>query len=169
LSLPLGKYPRYVPLTPAAAHGRYRKLDALLRLFTRHAAGFGYDDVTCHRKVLFDIIDRVEKRRVYFRVFHGITMSEQNETALYCFWIAKRAPFVNRKDPDHRINAYFAAFLFLRMLRVVGIKTRRPVSVDGKYVENLVYALLYRDLSKEAIMAMADALMTGARSAEAEG
>ena len=158
----LDEYPRYVPLTPAEIYGRYRKIDALMRECAERAFGFGYDDVACHEKVLFDIIERVEKRRVYFRVFHGITMSERNETALYCFWIVKRTPFSCAKDPDHRINAYFASFLFLRMLYNTGRKTQHPITVDAKYAENLIYAFLYRDLSKEAVMAMAESLLTGA-------
>ncbi len=42
---------------------------------------------------VIDIIDLVEKRRVYFHIFHGIEMSEWNEAALYCFWILKLQPF----------------------------------------------------------------------------
>ena len=43
---------------------------------------------------VLNIIDLVERRRVYFHVFHGINMSEWNEAALYCFWIAKLQPFI---------------------------------------------------------------------------
>lgn len=162
MSLPLGGYPLYVPLTPAERYERFYEITGRLREYADKAGTFNYADLLCREKVLFDIIERVEKRRVYFRVFHGITISEQNETSLYCFWIAKLAPFVDRKNPDHPVNALFASFLFLRMIDEICYKTRRPVAIDRQYAENLVYAFIYRDLSKEAIMAMAEAMLIGA-------
>jgi len=162
LSLPAGGYPQYVPLAPAEKYGRYYWIEGLFRECAEKTGYFACDDVVCRKEVMFEIIERVEKRRIYFRVFHGLTLSEQNEIALYCFWTAKLAPFFDHKRPDRPINAVFAAFMFLRMINNTGCRTRRPVLIDGKYVENLIYAFLYRDLSKEAVMAMADALLTGA-------
>jgi len=167
LSIPLGRYPQYVPLAPAE---RYRRGCRFRELFRRFAARYpGLEDVLCRKDVIFDIIERVEKRRVYFRVFHGIVLSERNEMALYCFWTLKLAPFVNLKKPGHPVNAVFAAFLFLQVLKNVGRRTKRPAPVGRRYAQDLAYAFTYHDLSKEAIMAMADALMTGAGTAEAEG
>jgi len=160
LSIPLGRYQRYVPLAPAE---RYRRWGRFRELFREFAARYpGHDNVLCRNDVIFDIIERVEKRRVYFRVFHGIVLSEQNETALYCFWILKLAPFVNLNRPGYPTNACFAAFLFLRMLRQAGRQIRCPVSISRKYAQNLAYAFTYHDLSKEAIMAMAASMLLGA-------
>jgi hypothetical protein len=162
MSLPLGGYPQYVPLTPTERYRNFSKIIGFLREYAEKTKNFDHNDIQCRQKILFEIIERVEKRRVYFSVFHGITMSEQNETCLYCFWIAKLAPFFDGKNPDHPINAFLASFMFLRMLYRVGRKIRYDVTVDRYYTENLVYAFLYRDLSKEAIMAMAEAMLVGA-------
>jgi hypothetical protein len=37
-----------------------------------HISGCG--GMLCRDRVMIDIIERVEKRRVYFHVFHGITI-----------------------------------------------------------------------------------------------
>jgi hypothetical protein len=164
LSLPLGGYSQYVPLAPAE---RYRRACWLRGLFHEFAAQYpGLGDVLCRNDVIFDIVERVEKRRVYFRVFHGLVLSERNETALYCFWTLKLAPFVNLKDPGHPTSAVFAAFLFLQMLKRAGRGAGRPVSVSRSYAQNLAYAFTYHDLSKEAIMAMAASMLYGAVARE---
>jgi len=162
MSLPAGGYPQYVPLTPAERRRGAAKIVSLLEEYSERTKIFSVTDIQCRKETLFEIVERVEKRRIYFHVFHGLTMSEQNETCLYCFWITKLAPFFNVKNPDHQINAYFAAYLFLRTLRRVSQKKGYALTVDRKHATNLVYAFNYRDLSKEAIMAMADALVLGA-------
>jgi hypothetical protein len=126
--------------------------------------GLDYDDMSFGDSVLLDIIERVEKRRVYFHIFHGLVMSERNEVALYCFWILKLAPFFSRKVPNKPVNAMFAMFFFLKSLGGICNKMcpRRAIKIDGKYAKNLIYAFRYRDLSKESIMAIAETLLTGA-------
>jgi hypothetical protein len=153
---------RYVPLAPAEKYGKCYSFEGWFREFVKRCPGLHADDVFCRREVILDIVERVEKRRVYFRVFHGLVLSERNEMALYCFWTIKLAPFVNMKKPGHPVNAVFAAFLFLQMLKNVSRCTKRPAPVSRKYAQNLAYAFAYHDLSKEAVMAMADALLTGA-------
>jgi hypothetical protein len=160
LSLQLGKYQKYVVLAPEERYGKYYKFEGHVKKLIGWL-NIDVGDVLCRKNVIFDIIERVEKRRVYFHVFHDIIMSEQNEISHYCFWILKLAPLVNKKNPDQHINARLAIFLFLNMLKKVGNARGRPVSFNKKFVQNLMYAFVYRDLSKEAIMAIADALLTG--------
>jgi hypothetical protein len=156
LSLPLGRYPEYVPLTAIES---YDKLNKIQKRFGDFAKAMGYSDVVCRKKVLLDIIERVEKRKVYFRVFHGIIMSERNEISLYCFWILKLAPFFDRQNPDRQISARFALFLFLKMIDRIRYKINRTGDIDETRVNNLFYAFLYQDISKEAIMLAADTLL----------
>jgi len=161
LSLTLSQYPKYVPLTPIERYGKYYKFESHVRQVVEYLH-LNVDEIECRKDVIFDIIERVEMRRVYFRVFHGIIMSEQNEISHYCFWILKLAPLVNKNNPNQHINARLAVFLFLKMLKQVGRVRRQLVSFNNRFVRNLMYAFVYRDLSKEAIMAIADALLTGA-------
>ena len=163
MSLPLGHYTRYVPLTPQERYATYHDI---FEVHIRKLAGWlkiNDNDILCCKDVIFDIIERVAKRRVYFCVFHeGLIMSEQNEISHYCFWILKLAPLVNKKNPDQHINAFLAIFLFLNVLKRVGMARGLQVSFNTGFLRHLTYAFVYRDLSKEAIMAIADALLTGA-------
>jgi len=161
MGLPLNRYQKYVPLTPRERLDRYCKFEGYARRVA-DLLRLGADGVGCRKDVVFDIIERVEKRRVYFHIFHGIMMSEQNEVAHYCFWILKLSPLFDKKNPNRHINARLAVFLFLRMLKQVGRVRKHPVSFDVRFVRNLMYAFVYRDLSKEAIMSIAEAFLTGA-------
>ena len=156
MSLSLGQYRQYVPLAP---NEKYARLNELRALFNEYAQSSDCRGVVFRKEVLLDIIERVEKRKVYYRIFHGKVMSEQNEAALYCFWILKLAPFFDGHAPNRYINVLFAAFLFLRVADRVGRRMSRRVKVSGKYVQNLFYAFLYRDISKEAIMGLAESLL----------
>jgi hypothetical protein len=116
-------------------------------------------DIECRKDVIFDIIERVAMRRVYFYVFHNKKMSEQNAIAHYCFWILKLAPLFNKQCPNQHINTLLAIFLFVNMLKRVGRAKNKSVVFNHKFVQNIAYAFVYRDVSKEAIMAIADALL----------
>jgi hypothetical protein len=86
-------------------------------------------------------------------------MSEQNIISHYCFWILKLAPLFNKQKPDQRINALFAAFLFISMLKRVGNAKKKTITINSNFMQNITYAFTYRDISKEAMMAVADALL----------
>jgi hypothetical protein len=51
------------------------------------------NDLLVDQEALYEIILRVEMRRVYFHIYHPIEMGELNEGALICFWILKLMPF----------------------------------------------------------------------------
>jgi hypothetical protein len=57
------------------------------------------------------------------------------------------------------VNAVFAAFLFFKMVKLVGHRMKRHINFTPTYIHNLLYAFLYRDISKEAIMLEADAFL----------
>jgi len=52
--------------------------------------------------------------------------------------------------------------LFVNMLKRVGLATNKKITIDPNFAKNVVYAFIYRDVSKEAIMAIADALFVQA-------
>ncbi|MDR2732001.1 MAG: hypothetical protein LBB36_02150 [Fibromonadaceae bacterium] len=112
---------------------------------------------------ILKIIDLVERRRVYFHVFHKIDMSEWNEIALYCFWITKLHPFFEVPPPNtvgrpaYLVNAIIA----VRMLQNVVNKIRKR---EGKErvklsLNNLIHAFCFRDISKESFMALFESLI----------
>ena len=113
----------------------------------------------CDKEVIKDIITRVEKRRVYFYIFHnGTKMGEINEVALICFWIIKLMPFKHKKIPNSNLNIKIAYNFFIRMLSFANGENKK-IDLSAMTNRNLLYAFKYRDLSKEAIMAIAESLI----------
>jgi F0F1-type ATP synthase membrane subunit a len=101
----------------------------------------------------------VQRREVYFHVFHDIEMGELNEACLNCFWIMKFCPFHYVREPNHNINITFALALFTRAITYVTKKeNNRPPNYTESAIKHLVHAFAYRDLSKEALMAIGKSL-----------
>jgi hypothetical protein len=148
---------------------QFTKLDdsivtSLLYKFNQYLAGFsastGIDGITIFEETLFEIFERIEKRRVYFHIFYnGCRMGELNEGALMCFWIAKLSPFFSYKIPSDILNAKIAVFLFNSMLSFISKKTGKKIFITTKIVKDLYYSLRFRDISKESIMMLAEGLV----------
>jgi len=158
MSLPLSQYTTYVPLDNIEWTKKVRELAKCFKLYLG-LVGIDKNDVIVNMDNILEIIDRVEKRRVYFKVFYDKEMSEKNEASLYCFWILKLAPFTNTKNKNHRINIAFATHLFLRMITYLSVKSQHRITISKDYMQSLLYAFAFRDLSKESIMALAETLL----------
>jgi hypothetical protein len=132
--------------------------------FTQVAKKFSLDwkRLSVSRKLVYEIIERVEQRRVYFHIFHKDIkgMGEANECALYCFWILKLMPFHYADDAANgKINQALALDFMVSTLKGAAEKEKKVLQITKKKYENLFYAFCYRDLSKEAIMALAETLI----------
>jgi hypothetical protein len=156
-----------MPNTPEA-FPVYTKLDmrqfsVLLAHIKFYMKGFSentaIDGITTTEDVLLEICDRIEKRRVYFHIFHNCKMGELNEGALMCFWIVKLAPFVHDKIAAHELNAKIALYLFNNMLFYYAKKNNKRVNIDQQTQEHIYYGLRYRDISKEALMVLAESFI----------
>jgi hypothetical protein len=118
------------------------------------------NEIFCDQEIFFDVVTRVEMRRIYFHVFHkGMEMGELNEGCLLCFWILKFMPFSHDRLSNVVLNVKIAACIFLNMLRYVATKEGKTVNIRGDTVGDLMYAFRYRDLSKEALMILAKSLL----------
>ena len=120
------------------------------------------NEIIVCQETLYEILTRVEKRRVYFHIYHnGIKMGERNEGALICFWILKLMPFRHDTIPNSTLNIKIAYTFFVNMLyyEAANSKTKRKVNVKSDLLTNTLYAFKYRDLSKESIMALAESLL----------
>jgi len=111
-----------------------------------------------------NIIDLVERRRVYFHVFHGLEMSEWNEAALYCFWIAKLQPFADVPAPNSKarqsndVNASIAVRLLCRVANKLRSK-KGKARIENLNISNLIHSFRFRDISKESVMALLEVLI----------
>ena len=119
----------------------------------------GINNVIKDGDTLVEIFDRIEKRRVYFHIFHNIKMGEINEIALMCFWILKLMPFSHSFITAKEINAKMALYLFYQMLLYTARKTNKKVNLEPSLNDDLYYSFRFRDLSKEAIMTLAKSMI----------
>ena len=52
-------------------------------------------DYFIHKRNLFEVIRRLDKRRVYYKVFHDLTdINEFKYIAIQCYWINTLKPFM---------------------------------------------------------------------------
>ena len=114
------------------------------------------EDIKYDRGMLYEIFTRVEMRRVYFHIYHDMDMGELNEGSLLCFWILKLMPFQSNIMSASLLNSKIAYIAFVNLLHYVANKTGKKVNIKKELMDNLLYAFQYRDLSKEAIMALAE-------------
>jgi len=119
-----------------------------------------------HKKIdtsmdtMYEIIERIEKRRIYFHIYYnGCKMGELNEGALMCFWIIKLNPFHFNGISNNVLNAKIALCLFLNVLHYHTQKESIKLNITEKMVNDIYYAFRFRDLSKEAIMILAEGLI----------
>lgn len=123
------------------------------------------DDILVDDSVISEILIRVDKRKDYFLIFHNNTdINELKQTALVVYWLLKFRPFsvcsssseIMRKYVN--VNERFALFLLCGAVkRAADIKgTKFGLSKD--YIDLLDYAFRYWDLSKEAVMLVAETL-----------
>jgi hypothetical protein len=110
--------------------------------------------------VMIDICDRIEKRRVYFHIYHNsCKMGELNEGALMCFWIIKLMPFSHKNIPANELNAKIALYLLNRMIIYYARKNNKKVNISFSLYKNIYYSFRFRDISKEAIMVLAESMI----------
>ena len=110
--------------------------------------------------MLIEIFERIEKRRIYFHVFYkGCEMGELNEGALFCFWIAKLHPFYHPKVETNELNAKIAICLFTNAIYFYSERTKQERRIPSDFINDLYYSLLYRDISKESLMVLAESFV----------
>jgi hypothetical protein len=153
------EFPHFTPLDLEDVQRTMSKIPQYLQ---NVAVSLGIDnlnDLLVDQEALYEIISRVEMRRVYFHIYHPIEMGELNEGALICFWILKLMPFKHDTISTAVLNTRIAYTLFINMLFYVAAKTKKKVNIKSDLMNNTLYAFRYRDLSKEAIMALAESLL----------
>lgn len=166
-----GEFPIFTPIDSSVIKTWMNKMKYYMHNVVAAVIGIEkLSDIQFSRKTMYEIFNRIEKRRVYFHIYHkGMKMGEIHEGALLCFWILKLMPFRATNDiANSLLNTRIAFIIFINMLYYVSSKENqkrekegktRPktkVNIKEKQIDDIMYAFQYRDLSKEAIMAMAD-------------
>jgi len=114
---------------------------------------------------IHEITIRVDKRKDFFFIFQKeIKLCEVREAALIAYWLIKIKPFkINdtliSNGKTHRINEGFAAFLILSAIKEARVREGiTEINISDDYFNNLLYAFQYWDISKDAMMIIAETL-----------
>ena len=155
------------------------KSNQLVKQFTKYAKSVKLvpGEVFIQREMLPRIILRVDKRESYFLVFHkGTKINELKQAALMAYWVLKFKPFmIDSKDPERvhkytRINEGFALFYILgactRYAKERKLQKRR---MTLRLRDEIMYAFTYWDLSKEALILIAETIGEAFYGIPAEG
>jgi hypothetical protein len=155
-------YPKYEKTTPhqkkemAKCFARY--LTGLVDLFKADSKNISYCEET-----LFDIIELVWKRKIYFQVFHNVNgLNELKEASLYCFWVLKLQPFLwlTTDKQNYQLNARIALWIFTNGLHFYATQKGKKINLSNDAIQNMYYSFRYRDWSKEALMDSAESLVS---------
>lgn len=127
--------------------------------------------INIERSYLPLILQRVEKRRQYFHYFHDdMEMNEVKQAALVAYWVLKFRPFSycsdGRSDPRTEseltekykaLNERFAFFYIISAcLEGANLRGYQYKMPSSGMVNEVMYAFKYWDLSKEAIILIAE-------------
>lgn len=114
------------------------------------------NDIFVNEYNLMEVVERVSKRKYYYKVFHGLDhLSEFKVVALICFWICKLKPFVVLKPASPlcaSTNELFAVHIITSLLEACKEYAEVFHYPDKVTIKNIVYALKYQDLTKEALI-----------------
>jgi hypothetical protein len=151
-------FPVFGKMNKAAYVIRVRNLLAPIYKFAKEMS-FDWKNIVIDQGCISKIADMVQRRAVYLHIYHDIEMGELTEACLNCFWIIKFHPFRDRQVPNQDLSIIFALALFTRAISYEFEKQggRKP-NFTAKTIENLKHAFTYRDISKEALMAIASCL-----------
>ena len=152
-------FPLFSPIDKTTADQMATKLVKLLGNLSS-VLGIDTTEIIRSDDVLLEIIERIEKRRIYFHVFYdGCEMGELNEGALFCFWIVKLHPFYHPKIESNILNTKIAICLFTNAIYYYSEKTKIERRIPGQFINDLYYSLVYRDISKESLMILAESFI----------
>lgn len=159
-------YKKYQELDDTEIKDRYNHIMSLWNSFIeQNDPGLKLGvDYFVHRKNLFEIIRRCDKRNVYYYVFHELEdICEYKDIALYCFWINTLKPFMVVKEKSviySCANEMFSLFLILTVISGAYAEKNKK---DFKYPSNnrirdIVYDFKYCSLSREAMISFVETL-----------
>ena len=120
-------------------------------------------DYFIHKKNLYEVLRRVDKRRVYYKVFHDLVkINEFKFVALQCYWINTLKPFMVVNDTSNIYNSpneLFSVYLIISMVRSVFedvYPEEKFVYPSPKRISDMVYNFKYCDLSREGTIAFVE-------------
>lgn len=120
-------------------------------------------DYYIHKKNLFEIIRRCDKRRVYMAMFHDLKdVCEYKTVAIEAFWINTLKPFlvVNESLPIYGCpNEMFSLYRILAVIRSAYEKKfpqKKFTYPSPERIQDILYDFKYCSISREAMVAFVE-------------
>lgn len=122
-------------------------------------------DYYVHKRNLFEVIKRLDKRKTYYYVFHEIDdICEYKEIGILAYWINTLKPFmvVNESCKVYNCpNEMFSLYIIISVLAQI-YNCRYPdkefVVPEPMTIQDYVYNFKYCDLSREAMIFFVETL-----------
>ena len=155
----------YCELNASEVFKQLKDIDLLLTDFCQRI-NLDKTKIQTNPQALKNIVTRIDQRIVYFHIFHNkMRPNEYKMTALLIYWILKLRPFwipvkENFSEESSKIaatiNERFCAYLLWNVVNSCNPAAVGKITVE--YVNELIYSFRFRDLSKESIYLIFDAL-----------
>lgn len=124
-----------------------------------------HEDYYIHKRNLYEVIKRLDKRKTYYYVFHKIgRICEYKEIGILCYWLNTLKPFmvVNQESKLYNApNEMFSLYLILCTLAEIH-KKKRPkenfIPPDDYTLQDYIYNFKYCDMSREATIFFVETL-----------
>lgn len=160
---------KYVPMMNDELQKLWNKHKRAIEAFVTEN-GYNSDNIYINEEAVMAIIAKVDQRRKYFKYFHGLDMSEYKEVALICFWYVKLHPICSiskevmeediaeLKSINEKMAVYYLLTTLKAILKKKKMSTDKVDSLPDEYIKELIYSLVYRDLSKEALILLVESI-----------
>lgn len=161
------KPPKYVELSEEEFQEKYQKIFVEWQKFLEmeHVQAELDKDFYIHKRNLFEIIRRCDKRRVYMDMFHDLEdMCEYKIVAIESFWINTLKPFmvVNESLPIYNCpNETFSLYRILAIIHCAYKKKfpdRKFEYPSSERIQDILYDFKYCSISREAMIAYVETL-----------
>jgi len=136
--------------------------------------GLGYNQdqyVICGADVL-DVIIRVDKRLLYFDIFHDININDEKKAALFAYWINKLRPvkIIDASLKNQKAHANINEKLAVHHLLCVLVSKQKIKTFNGtdgieldennEFLKELCYSFRFRNISIDSMIVLADSITT---------
>lgn len=157
--------PVYEDLTDIEMKQRFEQLHSeWVEFLNSQGVSAEYErDYYVHKKNLFEIIRRCDKRRVYMAMFHDLkNICEYKTIAVECFWIITLKPFmvINDKLPIYGSpNEMFSLYKILSVIRAAYEKKYQGKNFEypsPERIQDILYDFKYCSISREAMVSFVE-------------
>lgn len=152
----------YEKLSLEELNDNANKIQNLFNAFLESNIGTTDILIDVNMQNLHEAIERTNKRKYYYAVFHRLKISEIKQLAILCFWFIKLKPFtVLEEESELRtdVNEVFCLFCLLSMIKALVEEQGGNYTKPNKNcIKDMVYAFKYQDITKEAMIIYFEAI-----------